>query len=52
VFNVAVNHPLNQKELAEMLNNALQQIMPVYGSHWDKKTDVQAAGESSTKTQS
>ncbi len=49
VFNVAVNHPLNQKELAEMVNNTLQQIMPVYGSHWDKNTGLDAAGVNSIK---
>lgn len=31
-FTVLVNHQLNQKVLADMVGNTLQQVMPVYGS--------------------
>jgi signal transduction histidine kinase/CheY-like chemotaxis protein len=32
MFNVLVNHQLNQKVLADMVGNTLQQVMPIYGS--------------------
>lgn len=49
IFNVAVNHPLNQKELVNMVNATLQQIMPLYGSHGGKGRGAEATVENPVK---
>ena len=50
-FSVAVNHQLNQRELSEMINHALQQITPVYSGQNQvaQETSVDSStGEPST----
>ena len=45
MFNVLVNHQLNQKVLADMVYSTLQQVMPIYGSQSVKESQGNSSND-------